>query len=165
LTATNEESAEALASFFQSVFVHKDIQVLPDFPSRVDMHPYILDTFSEQLCKPLCSIFNQLLQSGQLPKDWKLANVTPVYKNDQRNIPNNYRPISLTSQACKILESIIHDHIIEFLAAKNTFSSHHHGFTHHKSCFTNLLETFEDCTSSIDLGKSADVISLDFTLM
>ena len=78
-----KESAKALASFFQSVFVHEDIQVLPDFPSRVnnsisslvitedlvyhelcnlnttktsgpdDMHPYILATFSEELCKPL----------------------------------------------------------------------------------------------------------------
>ena len=127
-----------------------------------DIHPYILATFSEQLCKPLCLIFNQSLQSGQVPKDWKLANVTPVYKNGQRNMPNNYRPISLTSQACKILESIIRDHIIEFLSAKNTFSSYQHGFTYHKSCFTNLLETFEDCTSSIDLGKSVDVIFLGF---
>ena len=144
MTATNEESAEALASFFQSVFAHEDIQVIPDFHSRVndsipslvvtedlvyhklcnlnttkangpdDIHPYILATFSENLCKPLCSIFNQSLQSGQLPKDWKLANATPVYKNGQRNIPNNYRPISLTSQACKIIESIICDHIIKF---------------------------------------------------
>ena len=77
-------------------------------------------------------------------------------------MPNNYWPISLTSQACKILESIIRDHIIEFLSAKNIFSSHQHGFTYHKSCFTNLLETFEDWTSSIDLGKSIDVIFLDF---
>jgi len=107
-------------------------------------------------------IFNQSLQSGQVPKDWKLANVTPVYKNGQRNMPNNYWHISLTSQACKILEPIICDHIIEFLSAKSIFSSHQHGFTYHKSCFTNLLETFEDWTSSIDLGKSNDVIFLDF---
>ena len=189
MTATNKESAKALANFFQSVFVHEDIQVLSDFPSRVndsipslvitedlvyhklcnlnttkangphDIHPYIVATFSEKLCKPLCLILNQSLQSGQLPKDWKLANVTPVYKNGQRNMPNNYRLISLTSQACKILESIIRDHIIEFLSAKNTFSSHQNGFTYHKSCFTKLLE---DSTSSIDLGESVDVIFLDF---
>jgi len=125
---------------------------------------YIL-TFLLHLIVNICvSHFVQLLQSGQLPKDWKLANVTPVYKNGQRNMPNNYRSISLTSQACKfkLLESIIRDHIIEFLSAKNILSSHQHGFTYHKSCFTNLLETFEDWKSSTDLGKSVDVIFLDF---
>ena len=85
------------------------------------IHPYILATFCEHLCKPLCLIYNQSLQLGQLPEDWKLANVTPVFKNGQRNLPNNYRPISLTSQACKVLESIIRDHIITFLSDK-TFS-------------------------------------------
>ena len=71
--------------------------------------------------------------------------VTPVFKNGQRNLPNNYHPISLTFQGCKVLESIIiRDHIIAFLSDKNVFSTEQHGFTYHKSCFTNLLETFED---------------------
>ena len=92
------------------------------------IHPYILSTFCDYLCKPLCLIYNQSLQSGQLPQDWKLANVTPVYKNGQRNLPNNYRPISLTSQSCKVLESIIRDHIIVFLSDKNVLASQQHGF-------------------------------------
>ena len=102
------------------------------------------------------------MQLGQLPEDWKLANVTPVFKNGQRNLPNNYRPISLTSQACKVLESIIRDHIITFLSDKNSFCTQQHGFTYHKSCFTNLLETFEDWTKSNDQGLSTDIVFLDF---
>ena len=102
------------------------------------------------------------MQLGQLPEDWKLANVTPVFKNGQRNLPNNYRPISLTSQACKVLESIICDHIITFLSDKNIFCTQQHGFTYHKSCFTNLLETFEDWTKSNDQGLSTDIVFLDF---
>ena len=191
-TTTSEESAEALACFFKSVFIHEDLQELPDFPSRVsdaildivvteelvhhklsklnttkaigpdEIHPFILATFCEHLCKPLCLIYNQSLQSGQLPQDWKLANVTPVFKNGQRNLPNNYRPISLTSHACKVLESIIRDHIIAFLSDKNIFSTQQHGFTYQKSCFTNLLETFEDWTTFNDQGYSVDVVFLDF---
>ena len=91
-----------------------------------------------------------------------MANVTPVFKNGQRNLPNNYRPISLTSQACKVLESIIRDHIITFLSDKNIFCTQQHGFTYHKSCFTNLLETFEDWTKSNDQGLSTDIVFLDF---
>ena len=152
-TTTNEESAEALASFFKSVFIHEDLQELPNFSRRVDedipnfviteelvyhklsklkttkaqgpdeIHPYILASFCEHLCKPLCSIYNQSLQSEQLPEDWKLANVTPVFKNGQKNLPNNYCPISLTSQACKVLESIIRDQMIDFLSCKKFFPS------------------------------------------
>ena len=100
--------------------------------------------------------------SGQLPEDWKLANVTPIFKNWLRNLPNNYRPISLTSQACKVLESIIRDQKIDFLSGKNIFSIQQHGFTYRKSCFTNQLETFEDWTTSIELVYNIDVVFLDF---
>ena len=85
-----------------------------------------------------------------------------VFKNGQRNLPNNYCPISLTSQACKVLESIIRDHIITFLSNKNIFCTQQHGFTYHKSCFTNLLETFEDWTKSNDQSLSTDIVFLDF---
>ena len=102
------------------------------------------------------------MQSGQLPEDWKLENVTPVFKNGQINLPNNYCPISLTSQACKVLESIIRDQMIDFLSDKNIFSIQQHGFTYRNSCFTNLLETFEDWTTSIDLGYNVEVVFLDF---
>ena len=90
------------------------------------------------------------------------GNVTPVFKNGHRNLPNNYCPISLTSQACKVLESIIRDQMIDFLSGKNIFPIQQHGFTYRKSCFTNLLETFEDWTASIDLGYNVDVVFLDF---
>ena len=118
----------------------------------------------KHLCKPLCLIYNQSLQLGQLPEHWKLANVTPVFKNGQRNLPNNYHPISLTSQACKVLELIICDHIITFLSNITLICTEQHGFTYHKSCFTNLLEAFEDWTKSNDHGQglSTDIVFLDF---
>jgi len=58
-------------------------------------------------------------------------------------VPNNYNPISLNSRACKVLESIIRDHIMEFLSEKNAFTDQQHRFTYQNSCFINLLETFE----------------------
>ena len=102
-----------------------------------------------------------ILAVGTTSQRLKLASVTPVFKNCQRNLPNNYRPINLTSQACKALESIIRDYIITFLSDKNIFCTQQHGFTYHKSCFT-LLETFEDWTKSNDQGLSTDIVFLDF---
>ena len=61
-----------------------------------------------------------------------------------------------------MLESIICDHIITFLSDKNIFCTQQHGFTYHKPCFTNLLETFEDWTKSNDQGLSTDIVFLDF---
>ena len=61
-----------------------------------------------------------------------------------------------------MLESIIRDHIITFLSDKNIFCTQQHGFTYRKSCFTNLLETFEDWTKSNDQGLSTDIVFLDF---
>ena len=90
-----------------------------------------------------------------------MANVTPVFKNAQRNVLNNYRPITLASHVSKVLESIIHKHIIAFLSDKNIFSTQQHGFTYQKSCFTILLETFEDWATFNDQGYSVHLVFLD----
>ena len=87
---------------------------------------------------------------GEVPKDWKLANVTPIYKSGARDLSKNYRPISLTSQICKILESIIKDRITEHLDRYGLINSTQHGFMRHKSCLTNLLEFYEYTSKYID---------------
>ena len=49
-------------------------------PGPDGIHSYILRECSSSICKPLCMLFNQSLQCGQLPHDWKCANVIPVFK-------------------------------------------------------------------------------------
>ena len=51
-------------------------------------------------------MFNFSLDSGVVPKDWKQAGVTPLFKNGKKSEIKNYRPVSLTSLICKIMESI-----------------------------------------------------------
>ena len=57
-------------------------------------------------------IFEKSLNTGDVPCDWRIANVTPVYKKGERCDPQNYCPISLTS-TCKILEHIISSHLMK----------------------------------------------------
>ena len=45
--------------------------------------------------------------TGEVPEDWRLANVTPIYKQGCREDPGNYRPVSLTSVLGKIMEQIV----------------------------------------------------------
>ena len=76
---------------------------------------------------------------------------------------SNYRPVSLTSVACKLLESIIRDKITEHLIRNKLINTSQHGFTKNMSCQTNLLEFMDFITKCIDQGDPVDVIYLDFS--
>ena len=76
--------------------------------------------------------------------------------------PSNYRPVSITSQVCKILESIVKIKVIEHMNVNNLMSEAQHGFREGRSCLTNLLETLEAWTQIIEAGDGIDVAYLDF---
>jgi len=111
---------------------------------------------------PLANLFNSTLEEGKVPKDWKEAGVTPLFKKGKKCEVQNYRPVSLTSLVCKILESILKDSMLAHLEKYKLIRNSQHGFTKGRSCLTNLLEFFEDVTFNVDEGKPVDVIYLDF---
>ena len=88
----------------------------------------------------LSIIFNNSFMSSSVPDEWRLVTVIPVFKKGCPSSPNNYRSISLIFIPCKIMESIIKDHILTFLNANNLISANQHGFTPNKSTFTELIE-------------------------
>jgi len=65
--------------------------------------------------KMLSLIFKTSFESGILPQEWKSANVVPIFKKGARNDRANYRPVSLTSVPCKVMESLIKEKLVEFL--------------------------------------------------
>ena len=107
-------------------------------------------------------LYNQSLQSGQLPLDWKCANIIPVFKKGVKSEASSYRPISLTSQIIKILESIICDSTHKLIADHNLIHPHQHDFVPRKSCLTYLLESFQDWIHSVDEGFGVGIIYLDY---
>jgi len=74
-----------------------------------DLSPRFLLCIKEQISYPLFLIFHKSLDEGVVPEDWKLLNVSPIYKKGNRNQAENYRPVSLTSVICKLFESIMRD--------------------------------------------------------
>ena len=94
--------------------------------------------------------------------DWKAANVTPIYKKGRKTLPENYRPISLTSQVCKVLESIIRDEIIAFLMEHNLITDAQYGFVPGRSCDTQLLQVLDDWAENLDCDTPVDTFYLDF---
>ena len=185
------DQADILNDYFASVFVEESnppafepnqeipimekIEILPSTvyeklkslkrnsaPGPDGITTNILIEACNELTLPLTQIFKQSLNAGQVPLDWKCANVTPVFKKGNKSNPANYRPISLTSTVCKILESILRDEIMNHLLSNNLIRSSQHGFMEKKSCLTNLLHCMEEVTKILDEGDSVDVLYLDF---
>ena len=115
------------------------------------------------LADPLTRLYNISLCQGRLPSDWTSANVTPVFKKGSKHLASNYRPISLTCTAVRLLERLLHDHIVQFLTHGSKLSPFQHGFRKGHSCQTQLLESVHEWARSLDKASSTHVIFTDFS--
>ena len=123
----------------------------------------VLHELSEVLAEPLAMVFTSCMQEGVVPADWKRANVSPIFKSGSKGVPGNYRPVSLTCIVCKVMESILRDAMVDFLAQHELLRLSQHGFMRRRSTLTNLLEYLEKLTSMVDSGLDMDVVYLDFS--
>jgi len=119
-------------------------------------------TIYKKLCWSACCSINvyffRTFQDSSLPDIWKSATVIPLFKKGSKLDPGNYRPVSLTYISCKIMESIIRDHIAGQLNNSAGLSASQHGFTKGRPCVTNLLTAFELWTKWIDEGFGVDIV-------
>ena len=90
--------------------------------------PKILLEIFEQISIPLATVFNLSLEEGIVPLEWKEANIIPLFKKGSRSKSKNYRPMNLTSMICKLLETLIKDHLVEFLVKNHLINPSQHGF-------------------------------------
>ncbi|KAK4827789.1 hypothetical protein QYF61_021742 [Mycteria americana] len=110
------------------------------------IHPRVLRELAEVLTKPLSIIYQQSWLTGEVPVDWGLANVTPVYKKGQKEDLGNYKPVSLTSVLGK---------------DNKVIGPSQHGFMKGRSCLTNVISFYDKVTRLVDEGKAVDVVYLD----
>jgi len=103
----------------------------------------LIKLVGEFIAVPLSIIFNKSFNCSIFPQDWRSAHVTPIHKKGACNIVSNYRPVSLTSIYCKLMESIIKDHIMNHLLSNNLVSPQKFGFIPGRSCTTQLLHVLD----------------------
>ena len=127
-----------------------------------EVHPFILKNCSTILVQPITIIFNLSVKQGSLPKIWKHGRISPLFKKGKRNVPANYRPVTLTSIICKILESIFADNIIAHISNNNLQDKNQHGFTKLKSTVTNLLQALNIWTDALSHGFPIDIVYFDY---
>ena len=107
--------------------------------------PKLLLEIVEQISIPLAAVFNLSTEEGVVPLEWKEANIIPLFKKGSRSKSENYRPVSLTSVVCKLLERLIKDHLVDFLVKNNLINPSQHGFLKARSCLTNIFMFFGRC--------------------
>ena len=131
-------------------------------PGPDGIHPRLLKETSIELSIVLCKIFNTSIKTGKLPKDWKQAHISAIFKKGDNSIAGNYRPVSLTCIACKIIETLIRKHIIDHMKDNQLFSQAQYGFIKGRSTGLQLIKVLDLWTDIIDSGGELDVIYLDF---
>lgn len=124
--------------------------------------PRILKTLSKELVPILNTIFNHSMRTGCVPSSWKKANVSAIYKKSEHYKPSNYRPVSLTSVPCKVMEHIVVSHMMDHLETNKILKDNQHGFRKKRSCETQLLELTDNLLSNLENGLRTDMIVLDF---
>ena len=117
------------------------------------LKPLLLKELREEMAQIIQIIFEHPLQTGKLPADWCKAQVTPIFKKGTKSSAANYRPISLTSIICKVLEHIIASHVVKHLNAHDLLYDLQHGFREKRSCETQLAMLIEDLARSVSKGK------------
>ena len=124
--------------------------------------PALFKKLINVLASPLSLLYSSLMSVGKVPDAWRSAIVTPVSKGGIASDITNYRPISLTSVACKIMERIIVWNMLDFFHQNGSINKQQHGFLSGKSTCTNLLEQLNDWTLAIDDKNMITVGYVDF---
>ena len=128
-----------------------------------NIRPKVLKELATNIAPILHIIFGVSLDTGVVPRDWRCANVSPVYKKGEKYIAENYRPISLTCICCKLMEHIVTSHIMNHADKNSILYPLQHGFRSQRSCETQLVEFVEDITQNMAAGKQTDILIMDFS--
>lgn len=188
----NREKAECFISFFSSVFsrhahtldkvprtlcgvsmskVEFSLHGIEAFLKKLDprkasgpddIPTALLKLGAHSLSKYLCLLFNKSIDEGCLPPDWKKAHIVPIHKSGPRNLVSNYRPVSLISKICKLMEHVLFSSIMKHLNENSLLNNCQHGFRSGLSCVTQLTELTHDLSSALDRGDTIDCIFLHF---
>ena len=102
------------------------------------------------------------LDHGTVPEEWKIGHIFPIFKKGKKQIAENYRPISLTSVLCKIMEKLVRSHVMKHLVDNKLLSPKQFGFITGRSTTTQLLYFIDKCMDIISEGMVLDTIYFDF---
>ena len=122
-----------------------------------ELHPRVLKELATELGPVFAHLFQQSIDTGEIPKEWSLANICPLFKKSDRSLACNYRPVSLTCVPCKLLEHIVCSNIMAHLDEHKLLSDRQHAFRKGHSCETQLTTVINDWAKILDNRGQVDI--------
>ena len=123
------DSEDFVGEFLDSFVIHPDDVMEKNrklhpgkTPGPDGWHPIILKNVADIVSKPLSVLFQMSLSESIVPSHWLQAYITAIHKKGAKNLPENYRPVSMTSINCKLMESIVRDNIVNHMTNNDLFS-------------------------------------------
>lgn len=113
------------------------------------------------LAEPLSKLFNRSILSGVFPRTLKKAIIVPIFKEGEKNVISNYRPISLLSVISKLLEKVMHIRILKFLEKTEFLASNQYGFIPKKSVDLALIQHMGDIVDGAESGNKVIAVYCD----
>ena len=108
-------------------------------------------------------LINSSFQTSVFPNKWKIAEVLPIHKDGDHELPMNNRPISLLPVLSKICERVAYDQLTAYIQTNNRMSSSQSGCREYHSTETSVLYTTDHILQSIDNKKLSAVVLLDMS--
>lgn len=128
-----------------------------------NISPRVLKQTAKSISPSLARIFNFSLATKTVPKLWKQANVTPLYKKNNRQMVKNYRPISLLSSVGKVLERCVFKEVFNFLHENKLFSKYQAAYMPNSSTTDQLLELYHLILNALEKKKSVRFVFCDIS--
>ena len=123
----------------------------------------MLKICGSSIYKPLEMIFKQCIETGFFPSEWKKTNIVPIHKKGNKQILENYRPVSLLPICGKILERLMFNEMFNFFNENKLISSDQSGFKPGDSCINQLLSITHEIHKSFDVGLEVRSVFLDIS--
>ena len=127
------------------------------------LSPRFLKEVSKELSPLYTLLFQKSVDEGQVPTQWRTADVLPIFKKGEKYDPANYRPVSLTAITSKLLEHMMAKSIMTHLEDNGLPTNSQHGFRSKRSCETQLLNFTQELVKGMADGQQYDVNVMDFS--
>ena len=127
-----------------------------------ELYPRVLKELATELGPVSAHLFQQSIDTGEIPSEWFLANICALYMKSDRSLACNYRPITLTCIPCKLLEHTVCSNIMAHLDEHKLLSDKQHAFRKWHNCETQLTKVIDDWAKVLDNHGQVVPFILDF---
>ena len=140
-----------------------------------DLSPHFIKKIKYGLARPLCLLINRSFSDGTFPDQMKISKTIAIYKKNDKESMDNYRPIALLSTFSKVFEKVFCKRLLSFLNNNNVLSESQYGFRKKRSTVHAVLEFYLHTINSmlngeqvlatyIDMSKAFDTVKHDILL-